>query len=165
MFFALLALRSIRIPIKLEPTILTTVPTEPIIPPVSIQNDDEYDYDENKFKIKKVIKKIKDVVDKTKKVVDVIDEVTNDEEDDDEYEVEYVLEEAPELGENKFRLKKFFKKLGKVVKVVTKVIKIGSKIISVIANDEENFAKVVRRCHEICTKSIPPVCTKRCLSI
>ncbi|KAH0787988.1 hypothetical protein GPJ56_008089 [Histomonas meleagridis] len=84
----------------------------------------------------------------------------DEEEDYDEYY--YTIEEAPELGDNKFSLKKIFKKLGKVVKVVTKVVKIGSQIISVIKNDAnivpEDIPDVCKVCKRFRSVKCPVVC-------
>ncbi|KAH0789777.1 hypothetical protein GPJ56_006279 [Histomonas meleagridis] len=119
MLFALLALRTI------FPRISTDSKRTPKIV-YSSKNDNKES--ENSFRLVKVIKPITKV---TRTLA-----TDNENEDEEEFEIEYVLEEAPELGENKFRLKKLFKKLGKIVKVVVKVVKIGSKIISVLNNDD-----------------------------
>ncbi|KAH0785632.1 hypothetical protein GPJ56_010382 [Histomonas meleagridis] len=151
MFFAFLALRSIKIP-TIIPTPTPTFPTKPIIPiyktTAALNNDEDEEVEtyyiaeqipgENKVSVKKVIKVIRYVVD----AVDTL--VNEDEEEDSEYDIYYEIEEAPEYGENKFSFKKIFKKLGKVVKVVTKIVKIGSKVISVIGqlkNEDENMVR------------------------
>ena len=141
MFFALLALRTIKLPQKLPKIPIRIRPSIPI-KPVKYSNEEEGEEEyyyvleedpeaegENKFSIKKIVKKVKKVVDTTKKVVDTIDAATNEDEEEGDFEYYYILEYDPTAeGENKFSLKKVFKKIKKGVQKVTKVVKKGVEI-------------------------------------
>ena len=134
MFFALLALRSIKVTTLPKPT---TLPAPIRIPHYPVTLNDE-EIAENEYVLEQIPGK-----NRYSFVHKFLNSATNDEEEIDEedadLEVYYELEEIP--GTNWFGLKKIWKKFGKVIKVATKVIKIAGKVYSVIksTNDEENF--------------------------
>lgn len=141
MFFALLALRTIKTPREFLRT-SKPIPKKFHRWPVVYYNDEEGDEEyyvieedpeaegENNLKIiRRKPMRISKIVDLKKKVYTIDDPTNEDEEEEGDEEYYYVLEYDPTAeGENKFSLKKVFKKIKKGVQKVTKVVKKGVEI-------------------------------------